>query len=186
MITENRSEIVKLAGLLNSNNIRNNSDSRNEHQLTEGIQEHLDIYSEILDLYVQDTACNFLVKRRYKKILFWLCFFVMVIVTGLLIFVMITPHTQNDYIASYAAAVIPFVSAFIVIPQIITQYLFDTNEKKMFVQLISTLSNHDQSMYKYNMEKVINEANADQKEDKTKKIPNSPKRENRDARRNNP
>lgn len=112
-------------------------------------EQHEKAYTEILNAYSANIVKTLSKKRIYKTLIFWLSF---VLLSGisvgmfvLLIVLIITDRIRGvlDWCSIIAPAVVSFLTVFIVIPRVITEYLFNAEEEKYMSEIIKNIQNYD-------------------------------------------
>lgn len=108
-------------------------------------QKHEEDYTNILHAYTENLKDSLNIKSRYKKKIFWFSFCTLV---GSVILVPLTIlFTPKDDWFTYLSVLLPiltsFLTVFIVIPKIITEYLFNTDEEKYMSEIIKHIQNYD-------------------------------------------
>lgn len=145
------------------------------------ILKHSQIYSKLLDLYVDSTRQNMTMKKWFKIIFFIVtmcsliavvCFFYMTLQFAFHSFEKYNNSNgiTMEVILSILTVVIPAISslivAFIKIPEIIAQYLFNTKEDDNMNFVIKNIQDYDKVMFA--MEQKIDDLlinNKDQSEE---------------------
>ena len=110
---------------------------------------HETAYTQILDAYAENIEQTLKKKRCYKTLIFWLAFAllagVFVLLVGLLI-VLVWKKPLTG-VAEWCSIVIPalvsFLTVFFVIPKVITEYLFNSEEEKYMSEIIKNIQNYD-------------------------------------------
>lgn len=112
-------------------------------------ERHEAAYTDILDAYIDNVKKTVEVKQGYKSKVFWLAIVLLIAVflllCGLLIWVGTTE--QEIDIAERCSLIIPamvsFLTVFIVIPRVITEYLFNSEEEKYMSEIIKNIQTYD-------------------------------------------
>lgn len=113
--------------------------------------EHETAYTKILDAYAHNIEETLKKKRRFKSMIFWLSFCLLVGVFLLLIALLIILLFKKPFsgIAEWCSIVIPalvsFLTVFVVIPKVITEYLFNSEEEKYMSEIIKNIQNYDKA-----------------------------------------
>ena len=118
------------------------------------MRSHNDCYTKILEAYSFTLKKNIEDKYTYKKRFFYCCIAILLLIAFTLIGCLISnlvmifmyPHIQFDIksiIALMATLATAFISSFMIIPKIITQYLFNLNEEKNMMDIIKNIQTHD-------------------------------------------
>lgn len=123
------------------------SDAEFNRQLN--IVNHEECYTDILKSYSKTLQTTLEKKLCYKKLIFWLSFMLLCIFP-IIIVVIICLYLWDGYydnIAGWCSVIIPalisFLIVFIVIPQVITQYLFNADEEKYMSDIIKHIQDYD-------------------------------------------
>lgn len=111
---------------------------------------HEGSYTKILKAY-EDSIQNTLEKKsNYKPKVFWLSFFILVssyCLVLLLSIALIVAACITGSLFLWSITIIEvlssFVSTFIVIPKVITSYLFNTEEEKYMSEIIKSIQDYD-------------------------------------------
>lgn len=128
-------------------------DTDQEFNKNKFVEEHEKDYSKILEAYSDYLQKNLDRKHCFKGIIFWVSISLLVMVVILFID---TIHTLSlnrcfdlvTWISQIAPVVISFLTVFIVIPQIITKYLFNTEEEKYMSEIIKNIQDYDRGKKK--------------------------------------
>lgn len=122
---------------------------------------HSKIYSELLKIYVTSVKENIVMKKQFKIIFFITTIGILIIIVVLFIlsFIFVFNNIRkfsnlNDItieailgmITILLPSITSLIVAFIKIPEIIAQYLFNTNEDNYMDSIIKSIQNHDISM----------------------------------------
>ena len=136
------------------------------------MESHNDSYTSILKAYSDGLNSNIQFKNECKKWFFWLCFCVLVSICialiGILVYIsyMTFAYPHVAFSVSNIAAIVgsigtAFVSSFIIIPRIITEYLFNLKEEKNMMEIIQNIQKHDLVIRKYIQENIDKQKPAD-------------------------
>lgn len=115
----------------------------------EHIDKHEALYTDILKTYTDNINKTLLAKHEYKQCFFWVSIIILITTFILLAGVLGsissgTIHTDFlGYIPLIASTTITFLTIFIVIPKIITKYLFNSEEEKYMYQIIKSIQDYD-------------------------------------------
>lgn len=110
---------------------------------------HDESYTAILDAYTESVRDNLKKKSTYKSITFWISCAFLVIIFLLMVFILIYLVCKKSFtgVAQWCAIVVPalasFLTVFIVIPKVITKYLFNSEEEKYMSEIIKNLQDYD-------------------------------------------
>lgn len=134
------------------------------------VLKHSKKYSQLLDIYVDSTQKNIKIKKWFKILFFivTMCslIFIVMIFYRAILFAFNTIDKYNslngitlETILSIVTVIVPAISslivAFIKIPEIIAQYLFNTKEDENMNSIIRNIQNYDMTMFA--MEQKLNE-----------------------------
>ena len=121
----------------------------------ENIQSHENSYTEILAAYQEDIKSTLKKKANYKPKVFWFSFLTLIGACGLVLFLTVTViikaiHTDNLllWIVTITETLLSFLTTFMVIPQVITNYLFNTEEEKYMSEIIKNIQSYDQERFR--------------------------------------
>lgn len=109
-------------------------------------QEHEASYTTILSAYSTDLEDTLTKKRQYKSVVFWLSFALLCLFPLLLIVVLFFSNRYEDLYKACLAIIptlISFLTVFIVIPKVITEYLFNSEEEKYMSDIIKNIQDYD-------------------------------------------
>lgn len=120
-------------------------------QVTKQITDRDTQYTELLIHFVQLTKVRHWIKEFFK---WFFCFILCLMLVSLLekIHIMVTPFITNaskeelyNAIPLFISAIVSLASVLILIPLIITKYLFSTDEDNFITQIILHTQEHDMS-----------------------------------------
>lgn len=123
------------------------------------MESHNESYNDILKAYSSNLNKNLQFKNDCKALFFYLCLGVMIIICLSLVIVLgvITYMTFayqhlsfqiSNIIAIVTAIGTAFISAFFIIPKIITEYLFNLKEEENMMKIVQNIQRHDLSIRK--------------------------------------
>lgn len=110
---------------------------------------HETAYTKILDAYAANIDETLRRKRHYKTLIFWLAFALLAGVSLLLVGLLVILIWKKPLtgVAEWCSVVIPalvsFLTVFFVIPKVITEYLFNSEEEKYMSQIIKNIQTYD-------------------------------------------
>ena len=113
------------------------------------LSHHNEDYSALLDIYVANAKESLNDKRKYKKIFYYSSLIVLagIIITLLIsIIIAFTCKRSLQTIVTLITATTSFMTAFIVIPKIIAEYLFNTSDETNFTDIIKNMQEYDKSV----------------------------------------
>lgn len=123
-----------------------------EFNAVRNVNQHERRYTDILNAYADDLDSTLKKKRTYKTIIFWLSFFLLclfpvVFVALIVIITFFSASFENitNWISVIVPVLISFLTVFIVIPQVITQYLFNAEEEKYMSDIIKHIQDYDKN-----------------------------------------
>ncbi|MGN0518756.1 MAG: hypothetical protein ACI4II_08555 [Acutalibacteraceae bacterium] len=116
-----------------------------DDDLNENKNKRSQLYSKILNDYADYLHDTFIAKRRYKLITYICVMSILVGITvvTIILFFMHSSFEMKEWLAVAIPLMISFLTVFIVIPQIITNYLFDKDEESHLTELIKILKDID-------------------------------------------
>jgi hypothetical protein len=105
------------------------------------------LYTELLDRYIGDYAFKVVSKRRYKTVFFvatMVMFFMLVIapIAAILVVALNGQGSISD-VSVVIGSVAGIISAIIVLPKIIAEYLFPVDEETHLIEIVRTMQNID-------------------------------------------
>ncbi len=120
---------------------------------------HNKSYDRILELYIKSVEENMSAKKRYKRRFSRCCNIILYSISATLLLSLICimimtfkyPHIDfniQNIIAVISAISVAFVSSFMIIPKMITQYLFNLNEEDNVRHIIKNIQEHDLTIRK--------------------------------------
>lgn len=122
----------------------NNDDEFNSEK---NIIEHEKLYTDILSAYTESLKITLKRKLFYKKCVFWLSYALLCIFPAG--FICLVFKYDFKSLVEWCSLIIPvlisFLTVFIVIPHVITQYLFNAEEEKYMSDVIKHIQDYDSS-----------------------------------------
>lgn len=155
-------------------------DSNNNNEIpsltTETIK-HSENYTKLIETYVNSVSRNFTVKIFLKIIFFVITMLILlgIVIAFCVISINISKAIKRDNITlttitGIISVMIPAISSLIVallkIPEIIAEYLFNTEEDYFMNEIIRNIQEHDKAMYAMN-----HKADSFMKENEMKEVP---------------
>lgn len=146
--------------LLNSlsSSIRvSNDDELLDARDKKSLKSHSYNYDNILSEYSSHVSKTLKTKRFMKLFFFWLSILVMIfcivfIVGSVIVIFSESKNNSNfsieDYIIPSFTALSSFLTIFIVIPKIIAEYLFNSNEDSVMKDIVSSIQEYDKYIRK--------------------------------------
>lgn len=121
---------------------------------TSSLSEHNTQYTELLKAYVNDFKENSSLKRKNKQIMFWIALILLIGITVAIIWFMYETLSclVNDKIdvletlPGLITAIGTLLGTFKMIPQLITEYLFNKEEEKHLTDIISKIQEYDRDI----------------------------------------
>ena len=110
---------------------------------------HENAYTTILDAYAENITETLKTKRLFKAMVFWLAFILLALVFILLVVLLVWSIWKKPFtgIKEWCTVIIPalvsFLTVFFVIPKIITEYLFNSEEEKYMSEIIKNIQTYD-------------------------------------------
>lgn len=107
---------------------------------------HGELYTRLLSIYVEHAEQTLRAKRRFKKEFYGLCEHILRISCGVflcMVFLMMTGVVSMADPVALIGTFVSFLTVFIVIPQLITKYLFNLEEEKYMTDIIKSVQDHD-------------------------------------------
>lgn len=113
------------------------------------MRSHNESYTKILAGYSNTLEENLTAKCDYKKWFFWCCIGILFSVAMTLIgSVQHLTFAIQNVISIVSAISVAFIASFMIIPKIITNYLFNLNEEKNMMEIIQNIQKHDLAIRK--------------------------------------
>lgn len=108
------------------------------------IQKHEDCYTRILDAYTDNLERTLKRKLRYKRLVFWFSYLLLILVC-IFIAIILTKNYRDltQAVTVIIPAIVSFLTVFIVIPKVITEYLFNADEEKYMSEIIKNIQSYD-------------------------------------------
>ena len=135
----------------------NETPESSDDEFNKNREAHEGSYTEILKAYETDIKNTLTKKSVYKPAIFWLSFIILVsaclLVLGLTITLIIMACIKNDlalWVTTVTEVLLAFLATFIVIPQVITNYLFNTEEEKYMSEIIKSIQTYDRERLQAN------------------------------------
>jgi hypothetical protein len=138
-------ELIRLLG-----NVNHNNQVKNDKDLENNKDRRSRLYVEILEAYQKYVERTLVSKIWHRWISFAVVMTILIAVTGS-IFLPIVIYFKGiefeieEWLALIIPAVVSFLTTFIVLPKIITKYLFDSEEEKRMAEIFKVIENIDLS-----------------------------------------
>lgn len=145
-LKELRESILKDAYTLEKNEAIRNDNRFNKPTPKE---QHEAAYTDILEAYSENVKETIRAKRRYKNIVFWVSMGLLCLtfISLIIIIIVFASNKQQPKVVEWCSVLIPalvsFLTVFIVIPKVITRYLFNSEEEKYMSEIIKSVQNYD-------------------------------------------
>ena len=118
------------------------------------ITNHNDKFTKLLESYTDFVSTTLNKKIKMKSCFFWLSYIVLIVVVLItiasLFVVIISAGRDNfeiqDYILPIVTAIVTFLTSFIVIPKIIAEYLFNSNEESVMKDIVNSIQEYDKNI----------------------------------------
>ena len=150
MSAQNQNEKSKVLGFADGleNHQPLQDDTDIDRKLSKDLSERSRAYNKILSHYEKSIAFNLTIKHVYKIATFVVTLLILLItVIGFfVIFAKCSSFILIDRLTIIIPLIISFLTVFIVIPKIITEYLFNKNEEKYMMELLGNLLKFDINM----------------------------------------
>lgn len=107
-------------------------------------------FSNLLNTYVKNANRNLITKLVFKIIFFLVCVGILLGISILLIritwFCLNNKVSTETLIVTMLNTIVSFLSAFIVLPRVIAEYLYNSDEEKNMTELIKNIQERDKSI----------------------------------------
>ena len=107
-------------------------------------------FSNLLNTYVKNANRNLIAKLIFKSIFFLACVGILIGIAILLIkitwFCLNNEVSTDTLIVTMVNTLISFLSSFIVLPKIIAEYLYNSDEEKDMTELIKNIQERDKTI----------------------------------------
>lgn len=121
---------------------------------TSNLSEHNNQYTELLKAYVNDFKENSSQRRKNKQIMFWIAIILLIGITAaIVLFMYITllclVNDKMDVLETLPGlitAIATLLGTLKIIPQLITEYLFNKEEEKHLTEIISKIQEYDRDI----------------------------------------
>lgn len=132
--------------LENDGEIADDSDFNFEKWARNTVRNDSKKYSRILSSYESHIAKTLKFKRTYKHFVFWVSLSMLTITFVAFFCVLLFDKNAFDDLSFTVSSLISLVTVFIVIPQIISNYLFNKDEEKYMCEIVKNIQKHDLSI----------------------------------------
>ena len=121
---------------------------------TSSLSKHNKQYTVLLRAYVEDYRCNSVIKKMHKEDLFKIAKRLLIFIPILTIIYMfltlfLLAYNKIDFLESLPGlfvALTSLIGTFMVIPQMITEYLFNKSEEEHLSNIISKIQEYDRNI----------------------------------------
>ncbi len=118
------------------------------------LSKHNEHYTELLEAYVSDFRCNSQNKRKNKEELFiiakrllvWIPVITIVFMFVTLVFLILDKISVLESLPGLFTALASLIGTFMVVPQMITEYLFNKEEENHLAEIISKIQEYDRDI----------------------------------------
>lgn len=118
------------------------NDNDNGKQIADGVTRRNDLYSDLLENYVNLTKKRNTRKEFHKWFFFWVMI-VLIIGSCVTCFVYIFVSSTNENTVNIVSAFVSLISSLIAVPLIVAKYLFNNKEDDNITQIIEKTEEHD-------------------------------------------
>jgi len=128
-----------------------NSDEQLEHNDNNSMKKHNAHYDDLLGHYVKNIINTQKEKNLHKKVFFGIICGVLVAISLLFIIIMILCSVkviEDNILQIIVSSSLSFLATFIILPQIITNYLFNAEEEKNIASIIKNIQDYDKEIRK--------------------------------------
>ena len=141
--TDKEKVLLYLGRLKSSDQVESDDDIN--VKLGEGLSERSKVYSAILGDYEKSIKHNFNTKKKFKVAMFVVSLVILCVTTicTFAAFIILSVLGTLESLSVIIPLLISFLTVFIVIPQIIANYLYNKDEEKYMVEIINNLLKHD-------------------------------------------
>ena len=116
-----------------------------DFNFSENKKRHEKSYTNILEGYENNITITLKRKLTYKTIVFWVSIALLCVFPALLIwsFFFREVSSMKDACIEILPLLISFLTVYIVIPKVITEYLFNAEEEKYMSDIIKNIQDYD-------------------------------------------
>lgn len=118
------------------------------------MSDHSKKYTELLSTYIDNAEKSNKQKRRFKEAFFWISFGILFsscvsfLLLNISVFIFGVDSSKTENIVALIASWVSLLTIYIAIPKLITDYLFNKEEDDNMMNLIMSIQNHDENLYK--------------------------------------
>lgn len=143
-LDDNETENVKINVISNDNKLKNND--------IKYMKSHNESFDRLLKTYVDNADKNLQTKLKFKKTFFRMCVWILSLIFSLLFITTIVCFfidlPKETLLAIMITNILSFLTSFIVLPNTIATYLFNSDEEKNMTELIKSIQEYDKSIRK--------------------------------------
>lgn len=131
------------------------------------MSDHSQKYTELLSTYIDNAEKSNKQKRRFKEAFFWISFGILFsscvsfLLLNVSVFIFGVDSSKTENIVALIASWVSLLTIYIAIPKIITSYLFNKEEDNNMMNLIMSIQNHDENLYKNIKDENKNDSQTD-------------------------
>lgn len=129
--------------LENDEEIFDDSDFNFEKWVRSAVRTDSKKYSCILNSYKDHIKNSLRFKRIYKHFVFWVSLSILIITFIAFFYVLLFSKKAFNDLNFTVSSLISLVTIFIIIPKIISNYLFNKDEEKYMCEIVKNIQSHD-------------------------------------------
>ena len=146
-----------------SNNVEAKIDDTTPSRAAVGLErdsQYTEFLQQAIKNYTQSADAN----RQYKNVFFWVVITALglIVLSGVVAIILISSRATASKVFSATALVVnlstllgavgSIISAIIILPRIIAEYLFNKDEHQHIIDLIKGFQTHDETIHKQNLD----------------------------------
>lgn len=139
----------------------NDSDLHRPKNMTDEEEERDRKISRLLEHYVNNYREKIKFNQKYKLIIIWFCFSVVILFLAGIVALMILAGAHNNIgiesVVGIVASIISFVGLFIGVLKIITEYVFPKDEEQYITKIVEDIQKNDLANKRTDMEFMRND-----------------------------
>ena len=143
--------ISRILQAKNPKNFSEISDRDLQSSDTKNMIRHGELYTDLLDVYVDDIRQTLENKRKLKEQFYDVCESILTFTCAIFFIVialMLTGVVPVSRVSVLIGTFVSFLTVFIVVPHTIAKYLFNTDEEKYMTDIIKSIQVHDAEIRK--------------------------------------
>lgn len=143
--------ISRILQAKNPKNFSEISDRDLQSSDTKNMIRHGQLYTDLLDVYVDDIRQTLENKRKLKEQFYGVCESILTFTCAIffvVIILMLTGVVPVSHVSVLIGTFVSFLTVFIVVPHTIAKYLFNTDEEKYMTDIIKSIQVHDAKIRK--------------------------------------